>query len=146
MNEIDPPSDAVALIREFDVSATLGSIRKRIERLDVSAENKALLMDVAGLTLRAGGTVVAIGRKLLAFILALAKTFQNVTFGIIIALVLSLVLATIPLLGPAVSALLTPIMLAFGVAGGALADFRNMAVERELDLLRRRLSIMAELA
>jgi hypothetical protein len=143
MTEIESPSEEVSLIREFEANPTLRSIQSRIDRLDVSADTKALLMDVAAVTHQIGGTVVAIGRKLMAFVLALARKFQNVAFGIIIALVLSLVLATIPLLGAVISALLTPIMLAFGITGGAMADFRNMAVERELDTLRQRVSIMA---
>jgi hypothetical protein len=66
-----------------------------------------------------------------------------VIFGVLIALLLSVVLATIPLLGPAIAALLTPIMLAFGIAKGALEDFRNMGVQTELDALKQRLAILS---
>lgn len=103
-------------------------------------------MDLAELTVLVGGKVLAFGRKLLSLIFELATRFQNVLFGTLIALVLSAVIATFPVLGPSVSALLTPIMLAFGVSKGAIEDFRNMAVQREIDGLKQRMEILATYA
>lgn len=130
-------------VYEFEQVPSFRALQERIDRLTISADAKALLMDLAKVTLEVGGKVLAFGRKLLAFIIELANRFQNVLFGILIALALSAVLATLPLLGPAISAVLTPLMVALGVARGAVEDFRNMSVQREIDALKQRMSILA---
>ena len=99
-------------ISDFEQVPSIRTLQDKIDRLQISADAKALLMDLAKVTLAVGGKVLAFGRKLLAFVLELANRFQNVLFGILIALALSAVLATLPLLGPAISALLTPLMVA----------------------------------
>lgn len=131
-------------ISEFEQVPSMRALRDKIDRLQISADAKALLMDLAKVTLAVGGKVLAFGRKLLAFVLELANRFQNVVFGILIALALSAVLATLPLLGPAISALLTPLMVALGIARGAIEDFRNMSVQREIDALKKRMTILAD--
>lgn len=130
-------------IYEFEQVPSFRALQERIDRLTISADAKALLMDLAKVTLEVGGKVLAFGRKLLAFIIELANRFQNVLIGILIALALSAVLATLPLLGPAISAVLTPLMVALGVARGAVEDFRNMSVQREIEALKQRMSILA---
>lgn len=116
-------------------------MRDRIDRLEVSADAKSLLLDLATITLRVGGTLLAFGRKILSLTLDIAQKFKNVVFGVIIALLLSAVLAAIPIRGPALSALLTPIMIAFGILRGAMEDFRGMAIRVEIDALKQRMEI-----
>jgi hypothetical protein len=142
---MDPSSrtDLIGVLADFEEVPSQRSLRGRIENLPISADGKSLLMDLADLTMKVSGKLIAIGRKILALAFDLAKKFQNVVFGVLIALLLSVVLAAIPLLGPAIAALLTPIMLAFGIAKGALEDFRNMGVQTELDALKQRLAIMS---
>ena len=127
----------------FENAPSTRFLQDRIDQLPVSADAKALLMDLAELTLTVGGKVLAFGRKILAIVFDLASKFKNVLFGILIALVLSAVLATIPMLGAAISALLTPLLVAFGIARGAMEDFGNMSVQREIDGLKQRMSILA---
>jgi len=127
----------------FDGAPSIRFLQDKVDRLQISADGKALLMDLAKLTLTVGGRLLAFGRRVLDFVFELANRFQNVVFGILIALVLSAVLATIPLLGPAVSALLTPLMVAFGVLRGSLEDFKDLSVQREIDVLRQRMAILA---
>lgn len=130
-------------LSEFEQVPSNRILQDKIDRLPISADAKSLLMDLAKVTLEIGGKVLAFGRKLLAFVLELANRFQNVIFGILIALALSAVLATLPLLGPAISALLTPLMIALGIARGAIEDFNNMSVHREIDALKQRMIILA---
>lgn len=132
-----------ASVAEFAAAPPLRTLRDRIERLNVSADAKALLMDIAAVTLKVGEKVLAFGRKVLDFVFNLAVRFQNVGFGVILALALSAVLASIPLLGPLIAALLTPIMLAFGIVRGALQDFKDASLRGELDALERRMAIMS---
>lgn len=131
------------VLTEFEIAPSLRTLRDRIERLSLSADTKALLLDVAAITLNVGGRILALGRKVLAVIFDLVAKFQNVGFGVIIALVLSAVLASIPLLGPAIAALLTPIMLAFGIARGAILDFNNAAVLSEINALKQKMTILS---
>ena len=100
-------------------------------------------MDIAAITLKVGEKILAFGRKVLDFVFDLAVRFQNVGFGVILALALSAVLASIPLLGPLIAAILTPIMLAFGILRRALQDFKDAALRGELDALERRMAIMS---
>lgn len=130
-------------IAAFDGSPTLRSLKSRVERLAISADAKALLMDVAKVTLTVGGKILALGRKILSLAFDLVDRFQNIVFGVAVALLLSVVLASIPLLGPVITAVLTPLMLAFGIVRGALADLRTMQVRSEIVALESRLSVIA---
>ena len=137
------PNSLSEVLVDFEKVPTLRGLQEKVDRLPISADAKSILMDVAKVTLAIGGKVIAIGRRILTFAIELAGKFQNVIFGVIIALVMSMVLATLPLLGPAISALLTPLMLALGVGRGAVEDFKNMSVQREIDGLKQRMSILA---
>lgn len=130
-------------IADFATAPQLRTLHGKIERLNVSADTKALLMNIALITLNVGGKTLAFGRKVLSFVFDLAVKFQNVAFGVIIALVLSAVLASIPLLGPAIAALLTPIMLAFGIARGAMQDFKEASLRSEVDALSQKMAIIS---
>ena len=131
------------VLADFEKAPTLRGLQEKVDRLPISADAKSILMDVAKVTLAVGGKVIVFGRKILAFAIELAGKFQNVIFGIIIALVLSTVIATFPILGPAFSALLTPLLLTVCVTMGSLSDFKNMSVQQELDFLKQRMSILA---
>ena len=137
------PNLLTEVLADFEKVPTLRGLQEKVDRLPISADAKSILMDLAKVTLAVGSKMIAIGRKMLAFAIELAGKFQNVIFGIIIALVISMVLATLPLLGPALSALLTPLMVALGVGRGAMEDFKNMSVQREIDGLKQRISILA---
>lgn len=136
-------NDLKITLAEFTAAPPLRVLRDRIDRLNISADAKSLLMDVAAITLKIGEKILAFGRKLLEFVFGLAIRFKNVGFGILIALALSAVLTSIPLLGPAIAAILTPIMLAFGILRGAVQDFKDASVQSELDALSRRMAILS---
>ena len=53
-------------------------------------------------------------------------------------------LAALPICGPAISALLTPLMIACGILRGAMEDFRGMAIRVEIDALKQRMEILSE--
>lgn len=112
-------------------------LRDRIDRLAVSADAKALLYDLADITLDIGGKVVSAGRQILAFVLDLVKRFPDTAFGVIVALVVSSLIAAIPLLGVVLGPLLTPLLLAFGLASGALADLKEAAIRSRVSHLER---------
>ena len=137
------PNSLSEVLIDFEKGPTLRGLQEKVDRLPISADAKSILIDVAKVTLVVGGKVIAIGRKILTFAIELAGKFQNAVFGVIIALIISMVLATLPLLGPALSTLLTPLMVALGVGRGAMEDFKNLSVQREIDGLKQRMSILA---
>lgn len=143
MSDTGISNDLKNTLAEFNAAPPLRVLRDRVDRLNISADAKALLMDVADITLKIGEQVVALGRKLLEFVFGLAIRFKNIGFGILIALALSAVLTSIPLLGPAIAAILTPMMLAFGILRGAIQDFKDASVQSEIDALSRRMAILS---
>jgi len=111
----------------FDLAAApnLRSLKAAIARLQMSADAKSLLETLARFTVTVAGKVVAVGRKILQLCLALVRTFPNMLFGAVVALALSMIVASIPLLGPPLSAILTPLLVIVGIGVGALADIRS---------------------
>ncbi len=96
-----------------------GELLRRVEALDVSADIKALLAELLRWTSKVGNELLRIGRKILEFVLTLAKQFPLLTFSVLIALVVGVLLAAVPVLGGLLGPVLTPLALALGVAWGA---------------------------
>jgi hypothetical protein len=128
---------AVAVIA---AAPTRRSLESALDRLDISADAKAILRDMAGLTVQVGQQVLAVGRRVVAFALALLKAFPNPLLGVIVALVVTSLLASVPLLVAVLGALLGPLLLAFGLTMGAVNDMRSgrlcQAVDEFVDSLR----------
>jgi len=111
-----------------------------IDQLAISADAKALLYDLAAITIEVAGKLVAAGRKILAFIFDLMKRFPNTAFGLIVALAISTLVASIPLLGLVLGPLLAPIFLAFGIGAGALADLHGPEIRARVGQLETHFS------
>lgn len=115
-----------------------------IERTALSADVKALLSDLAKLTVRIGSKVLAIGRKVLSVVFDLIKAFPTVTLGILAALVITSLIASIPLFGGALAAVLSSLLLVMGVSAGAIKDFLSDKLGERIDALVGSLSALAE--
>lgn len=115
-----------------DSAPTKKILIEKIERLNISADAKAILSDVAAVTIDVGGRLVQVGRRVIAFILDLVRQYPNTTFGVIAALVVSALIASVPLLGAVLSPLLAPLLLAFGIAKGALADMAESSLNAKI--------------
>ena len=105
---------------------------EKIERLHISADGKAILSELADVTIDIGGRLVQVGRRVVAFILELVRQYPNTTFGMVAALVVSALIASVPLLGAVLSPLLAPLLLAFGIVKGALADMANSSLNAKI--------------
>ncbi len=103
-------------------------LTERIERLAISADAKVLLGRIAETTARVGQGVILIGRQVLSFVFDLLRQFPNTAFGVIVGTVLTMLVASIPFVGAALGALLGPLLIALGLAKGALADLQNQAM------------------
>ena len=86
-----------AAIKEANAALPNRKLHALIERTNLSADMKALLIDVASITAKVAGTVITIGRKILTVVLDLVKVFPSVTLGVIAALVISALIAAIPI-------------------------------------------------
>ena len=113
-----------ALLREVNASPPERKLIELIERTNLSADLKAILCDLARVTIRVGGKVVAIGRRILAFALDLIRTFPAMATGVVVALVLTSLIQGIPVpgVGKMLAAILGPLLLALGIGMGALQD------------------------
>ncbi|WP_133699338.1 hypothetical protein [Roseateles toxinivorans] len=94
-------------------------ILKRIESLNLSADAKALLADLLRVATKVGEHLLRVGRKIIDFVLLMLEKFPLLSFAVIIAAVVAALLGALPLLGGALSAVLTPLALALGVTWGA---------------------------
>jgi hypothetical protein len=128
-------SSVETVIKDINMSLPERKLLKLIERTKLSADLKALLSDIVKVTVKIGGKVLAIGRKILTFILDLVKTFPAVAMGTIAALVITAIVGAVPLFGPALATFLGPILLAIGVTAGALKDFTNDKLQERITAL-----------
>ena len=97
-------------------------IRRRIDALNVSADAKALLNDLLNMSTKIGEFTLRIGRKILDFVLSTIQTFPQLSFAVLVSLVLAALFALIPFIGPLLSPILTPLALALGISWGALKE------------------------
>ena len=116
---------------------SLAEIRDKIERMPLSADAKAILSDIAVVTLDVGGVLIAAGRKILSFVFDLVQRFPNTAFGALAASVVSALIASVPLFGVVLGPLLAPLLLALGLAAGALTDLKERAVAARFERLEK---------
>ena len=123
------------VIKDINMSLPERKLVQLIERTNLSADLKAILTDLTRFTMKIGGKVLAIGRKILSFVFDLVKAFPGIAMGAIAALVVTALVAGVPLLGPPLSALLGPLLLALGIGAGALKDLTNENLEARINTL-----------
>jgi hypothetical protein len=128
------------ILKELNLSLPLRKLTAFIDQLDISADFKALLRDLARVTWHVGSTAVAIGRKILSVALDVFTAFPGTSFGVVIAVIITSIVGTIPLVGPLLAAFVGPIMLATGLTMGALSDFRSSAWSSKVAALQAQLS------
>ncbi|WP_418594433.1 hypothetical protein [Ponticoccus sp. (in: a-proteobacteria)] len=127
-------------MKELNLSLPLRKLTAHIDQLDASADFKAVLRDLAKVTWTVGSTVVAIGRKILSVALDIVTTFPGTLFGVVVAFIVTLIVGTLPLVGPLLAAFAGPIMLATGVTMGALSDLRSSAWSTRVEALQAQLA------
>lgn len=123
-----------AVMLDINTSLPERKLNALIERTNLSADMKALLADLTKLTVKVGGKILAVGRKIITFVFDLLKAFPTVTLGIIMALVITSLLASIPILG-LLAAPLSSLLLLLGISVGALKDFTSDKLSDRIDTL-----------
>ena len=104
----------------------------QLDRVEMSADAKAIVAQVLDTTVTVGKKVFEIGRQLVAYVFDLMKRFQGIAFGVGIALTVSFLVASTPLIGGPLATMLIPLLLAFGLIQGALEDVRNGALRDDI--------------
>lgn len=130
------------ILRELNLALPLRKLTAYIDQLEISADLKAMLLDLAKVTWNVGSTVVAIGRKILSVAFDIVTTFPGILFGVAVASIVTLIVGTIPLVGPLLTAFVGPIMLATGLTMGALSDFQSSAWSTKVTALQEQLAAL----
>lgn len=120
-------------IKEANTSLPQRKLNELIERTNLSADMKALLSDIATVTVKVAGKLISIGRKILSVVFEFVKLFPGITLGVIAALVITAIIASLPLIGGVLAGALSSILLLIGVGKGALLDLTNSSLDQKID-------------
>jgi hypothetical protein len=112
-------------------------LREQIDGLAISADAKVLLNDLLDIAVKVSGRVIAAGRQIVAFIFDVVQRFPNTAFGVIVAFVVSSLIASVPVLGLVLGPLLSPLLLAFGLVAGAIVDLKDAPLRARVADLER---------
>jgi hypothetical protein len=114
----------------------------RIERMNVSADTKALLAQLATTTVDVAGRIIEVGRRILSFVIDLAKRFPNAAFGLTVGFVVSSLIASVPIVGAILGPLLAPLLISFGLAVGALGDLKEAGMRSRMAAFEEQLGTL----
>ncbi len=114
-------TDLDTMSKEYTTEA---KVRRYIEELDVSADIKVILFKLSKFSITVGKTALKIGKKILEIAIMLMSKFKIATFGLIVGALLTLFIASIPIIGPHLAAFSTPFLLASGLGLGLLEDLK----------------------
>ena len=122
-------------------SPTLRKIKSQIDNTELSADMKAILYDIANVTVKIGESIILAGRRIFEIATALINKFPNLTIstlvGLVVATVISGTLGAITVAGVApfagLAALLSKLVVLLGVGKGFIDDLRNNAAKVEMD-------------
>ena len=125
----------------LQTTPSLRKIKSFLDNSNLSADMKALLYDVARVTVKIGATVIAIGRRIFEIASALVSKFPNLTIGTLVGLVVAAVIGstlgavTIGGVAPfaGLAAILSKLVVLLGVGKGFIDDLRNNAAKVEMD-------------
>jgi hypothetical protein len=125
--------DVDALKEQFKLNFSAAEFRRMIDNLNIPAEAKALLTEFLNFTIKVGTVVLEVGKKIIEVVKVLAKNFPNITTGLIIAVTLSVLVSCIPVLGPLLGWICTPLFLLLGVGVGILKDYEHTDLGKALE-------------
>ena len=139
-------SDLKSVFLTMNDSLPIRKIEELLDRTDLSADAKSVVLDVANRTIVVAGQIIQIGRKIVSFALELAKTIPNTLFGVALALVMTALISGIPIFGALLAGLLKSILLIFGIAQGALADMRSGELGSRIENLMAQFAPLRDLS
>ena len=127
---IDIPSLTTAdLDRMTKEYMTDEKIKSYIEKLPVSAEIKVVLFKLSKFTIKVGQILLKLGKKVLEIVVMLASKYKHATLGVLIGALLTVLISTIPVLGPPLSSFLGSLLMLFGLGKGLWEDVKKDSPE-----------------
>lgn len=100
-------------------------IKSILDRLALSADTKSVLLRIADITVQIGNVAVAIGRKIIAVAVGLVRTFPNIVFGVVVAIIVSMLISSVPIVSVSLATTFGPLLIAVGLSRGALAELED---------------------
>ena len=119
------PAETAANFADQNTALKLRKTTEQIERLVIFTDAKAIVVDLAKLTVTLAGMVLKIGAKILSVVLEIIKQFPNTPFGVVISVCLGLRIRSIQNTGRLLVPVLMPRLVAFGLGNGAIAGWAN---------------------
>lgn len=123
-----------------DFEMTDEHLKKLIDGLGVSADAKSALYKMSKTTIRVGQQIIKIGRKILDCVANLFNEFPQAGFGMIFGAIVSYLIGSIPVIGFVFGPFMGPLLIAFGLLGGAYQDIRDKNLARRIALVNRQFS------
>lgn len=119
-------------------------IHNFIEKLDVSADIKSILLKVAQLSVNAGQYIIKVGHKIFDIVLRILKEFPNAMFGIVLGGVFGVLVASIPFIGSLIAPLFTSLAMLSGFLFGVKQDISDKRLEAAIARAQAGFSRFAE--
>lgn len=132
--------DFETALAEVAKAPPLRLLRELIERLAIPADAKALLLDLAKITVRVGKVVLHVGRKIIDFAFEVVRAFPNSVFGAVMGLIVAALAGLTPGLGLILGPILLPLLAAFGLGLGAIDDMKGTGLRLRIGDLERTFS------
>lgn len=118
---------------------TRRELHRKLDRLALPADAKVLMGKLLDTTAEVAGQIIEVGRRILAFVLDLFKRYPATTLGAIVGLTVTMLVSSIPFIGVILGPLVGPLLAAFMITSGAMADMRNSSIEKQIELFGAKL-------
>jgi hypothetical protein len=126
-------------VADINRAMPLRKIRDLLDRTDLSADAKALLLDIANLTVTVGQFVLNIGRKIISVAFEIIQKFPKITFGVVISFIVVALVSAVPVVGAVMAAFTGPLLVACGLTIGALGDMKDASWTKPVTSLEEQL-------
>ena len=103
-------------------------LNRMIDNLAISADAKVLIKSIMDAVIKVGDVVLRIGKRIVEIVFDIVKRFPNVTFGLVLGVIFSVLIASIPIIGAILAPLLAPVLIAFGLGAGFMKDMRGSPI------------------
>lgn len=106
-----------------------------IEQLNISADAKVQLGKLARVITDVSRKALRVGRRIVEVVLTVFRRFPGISLGVILSLVVTALLSSIPVLGSVLGPIVGPLVFALGSALGTYVDLRNPELSTRIDAL-----------
>ena len=133
---VDNPVNFSEALEEVNAAPSLRKIKTYLDKLDMSADMKAILYDISAFSIKVGQTTIAVGRRVFELATGFITKFPNFTLSTAVAVVIGLALNTalggLPVIG-ALASFFSKLLILLGMAKGAIDDICANASQKEVE-------------